>query len=330
MKRLLLASSLLALPTLASAQITTIGPFTGSQSEGFETSTAGQFSTCISPRVFNNTADLCSPVGQATMHVTGGWGFMCSIPPHSGGRLFGSAGGPAAISFDADVAEFGGYFGTNSWAAGNPNNDTVTVDFIARNGTLIGSVLANVTADCQYNWNGWRSTVGIAQVVITNSAFGGGFVNLDDLEYNSGGTGGIGTQYCTSNPNSTGATGLCAATGSASVALNNVTLQASQLPLNSFGFFLTSQTAAVTPNPGGSQGVLCLGGSIGRYVGQGNIQNSGATGSYQLAINLTSMPQPTGSIAAVAGQTWRFQSWYRDANPGAVSNFTNAISVLFN
>ncbi|MEZ6017233.1 MAG: hypothetical protein R3F49_19120 [Planctomycetota bacterium] len=323
-----LVGAALALPAIATAQVTPIGPFVGDHSDGFETQTAGQFDTCLVGRMFNNNGDLCSATGSATMHVTGGWGFMCSIPPHSGGRLFGSAGGPAEFLFDTDITSFGGYFGTNSWASGNPNNDFVTVTFYDRNGGQIDSVVATVTADCQYNWNGWSSTQGIASVVVTNSAFGGGFVNLDDMEISSGPTG-LGTTFCTSNTNSTGQVAECSAAGSAQVAANNVTLEADDLPLMSFGFFLASQTAASTPNPGGSQGILCLGGQIGRYVGPGQIQNSGMSGSISLAIDLTSMPQPAGTTAVTAGQTWRFQAWFRDSNPTVTSNFSNGLEIMF-
>jgi hypothetical protein len=73
-----------------------------------------------------------------------------------------------------------------------------------------------------------------------------------------------------------------------------VTLAADQLPLNSFGFFLTSLDRGSVAGPGGSQGTLCLGGAIGRYVGPGQIQNSGTTGAVSLALNVNAMPTPTG------------------------------------
>ena len=106
----------------------------------------------------------------------------------------------------------------------------------------------------------------------------------------------IGTNYCTANPNSTGATGVTSATGSNAVAANNVTLRAASLPSNAFAFFLVSRDAGLIANPGGSQGNLCLGGSIGRYVGPGQIMNTGGVGAIDLAINLTQVPQPTGFV----------------------------------
>jgi hypothetical protein len=106
-------------------------------------------------------------------------------------------------------------------------------------------------------------------------------------------------------------------------------LWATELPQNSFGYFLTSRTQASTPNPGGSQGNFCLGGAIGRYVRPGQVQHSGAGGELSLAVELTLHPTPTGSVAVQAGETWSFTAWYRDANPTLTSNFTDGLEVLF-
>ncbi|MEZ6016273.1 MAG: hypothetical protein R3F49_14235 [Planctomycetota bacterium] len=141
---------------------------------------------------------------------------------------------------------------------------------------------------------------------------------------------GPGTRYCTAVANSTGITAQMAASGSASVAQNNLVIEASRMPLNSFGFFLTSATQGLIANPGGSQGNLCLGGSIGRYVGPGQIQNSGATGAISLAVDLTQHPTPTGLVSVQVGQTWNFTAWYRDVVGGsATSNFTDGYQILF-
>jgi len=144
------------------------------------------------------------------------------------------------------------------------------------------------------------------------------------------GPGTVGTNYCTANANSTGQTGLITGLGSASIAANNLTLSASRLPNNAFGYFLTSLTQAATPNPGGSQGILCIGGQIGRYTGPGQIKNSGVTGSFSLLINLTQIPTPTGFVVAAVGETRNFTTWHRDSVGGvATSNFTNGLSVTF-
>ena len=142
--------------------------------------------------------------------------------------------------------------------------------------------------------------------------------------------GSVGSSYCTANVNSTGATGAINGQGSSFAADLNLTLGATQLPANSFGFFLASQNSGFTPNPGGSQGNLCLSGSIGRYVGPGQIQNAGSAGEVSLALDLTQIPQPTGFVSVAAGETWNFQCWYRDAIGGtATSNFTDGLTIDF-
>jgi len=164
------------------------------------------------------------------------------------------------------------------------------------------------------------------------ATLGAGFPNVHliiDLVFSSGPPT-LGTNYCTANNNSTGTTGLMTATGSAVVANNNLTLSATRLSLNSFGFFLTSRTQGFVANPGGSSGNLCVGGAIGRFVGPGQIKNSGTTGGINLAINVNAMPTPVGPVAAVAGETWNFQAWHRDSVAGnPTSNFTNGLALLF-
>jgi hypothetical protein len=141
----------------------------------------------------------------------------------------------------------------------------------------------------------------------------------------------LGTRYCTpAVPNSTGSSTRITATGSDLVAMNDVTLRASDMPNNAFGFFITSLTQGMVAQPGGSLGVLCLSGSIGRYVGPGQIQNSGLAGGFQYMIDLNVHPTPTGLIQVQAGQTWNFQCWHRDSVGGAaVSNFSDAVSIAF-
>lgn len=142
------------------------------------------------------------------------------------------------------------------------------------------------------------------------------------------GSTGIGTNFCTPNPNSTGVPSQISAMGSVQLGVNDVVLMASDLPINSFGFFLVSRLQGFVPNPGGSNGNLCLTGPIGRYVGPGEIQNSGPGGEYSLAIDLTAIPQPNGFVSAISGETWNFQSWHRDLVGGAAqSNFTDGLEL---
>ncbi len=143
--------------------------------------------------------------------------------------------------------------------------------------------------------------------------------------------GALGMSYCMANANSTGAAAQIAAAGSATASSNDLTLTTSEMPSFSFGFFIASQSQGFVANPNGSQGNLCLGGAIGRYVGPGQIQNSGAMGELVLALNLNQTPTPTGLVAVLPGQTWNFSTWFRDTAGGApTSNFSNGVSVPFN
>lgn len=139
----------------------------------------------------------------------------------------------------------------------------------------------------------------------------------------------FGTNFCgPAALNSTGGAASILASGSLVVSDNDVTLTATGLPNNQFGFFLNSVTQGFIPMPGGSQGNLCLAGDIGRYNGA-LIFNSGTNGVGSLALDLTSTPTPTGPVTVFPGQTWNFTCWYRDLNPGAASNFTDGISLSF-
>jgi hypothetical protein len=140
----------------------------------------------------------------------------------------------------------------------------------------------------------------------------------------------LGTGYCAANPNSTGAVGRITAVGNGDVSDNDVRLTASSLPTESFGLFLTSQTQGVVMNPMGSQGNLCLGGSIGRYVGPGEVQWTGATGTASLELDLTATPDGSSIVSIQAGETWSFQCWYRDRESGvATSNLTHGVAIAF-
>lgn len=148
------------------------------------------------------------------------------------------------------------------------------------------------------------------------------------------GNGPVGTTYCTSTPNSTGANTALTITGSDSASAGNVLL-ASALPADSFGVFLTSQMQGFMPNAMGSQGTLCLAGSIGYFTGPGQVQSAGPEGLLRLDTtlgvwNLAAIPTGTGTVAAGVGITSNFQLWHRDLVGGVpVSNFSDAVSVTW-
>jgi endonuclease I len=150
---------------------------------------------------------------------------------------------------------------------------------------------------------------------------------VDCLFAGTGCGGGFGDVYCTPGvPNSTGNSASISASGSLVAAANDIRLVAQAMPQNQFGYFITSETQGFVSGPGGSQGSLCLGGALGRFTQQ--VQSTGIFGTFEIAVDLGAMPV-TPPQAVQAGETWHFQAWYRDANPGPTSNFTDAISLAF-
>ncbi len=129
---------------------------------------------------------------------------------------------------------------------------------------------------------------------------------------------------CESNPNSSGLAGVLGAAGSTSVSAADLALVATELPMNSLGYMLMSQSEDLVPGFGGSQGTLCLGGNILRF--SLSIQSSGQLGEVSFAPDFNALP---GGQSFVPGESWNFQYWFRDANPTATSNTTGALRVLF-
>ena len=56
---------------------------------------------------------------------------------------------------------------------------------------------------------------------------------------------------------------------------------------------------------------------------------TGPAGVIDLTLDLTAIPQPAGPTAVLPGETWTFQCWFRDSNPGGTSNLTSAIQITF-
>ena len=138
----------------------------------------------------------------------------------------------------------------------------------------------------------------------------------------------VGTNYCgPAVANSSGGPASMSAIGSDAVADNNLVLHAEGMPTNQFGYFVASLTQGFVPNPGGSQGNLCILGNMARFNSQ--IANSGAGGSISALIDINAIPLGTGPVGIAPGETWNFQAWFRDLNPTTTSNFTDGIAITF-
>ena len=141
----------------------------------------------------------------------------------------------------------------------------------------------------------------------------------------------LGTPYCSpAAANSTGRPGELTVVGEDAIALNSVTLTARHLPVHAIGVFVTSLTQAPGAGIPNSQGTLCLGGDLGRFVGPGQIQSSGFHGAIALTIDLNAHPTSSSFVSVLPGETWNYQLWHRDAVGGqATSNLTDAVAVTY-
>ena len=138
----------------------------------------------------------------------------------------------------------------------------------------------------------------------------------------------IGSQYCAAATNSTGDSAWIAARGFFTSVNGPFRLDCVQMPQNSFGHFLVSNQSGFVMNPAGSQGHLCVQGSVGRFNRPGEIMSSGSTGSFSLLnVDATAFPSPTGLVSAQPGESWYFQCWFRDIGPS--SNLSSAIDITF-
>jgi hypothetical protein len=97
------------------------------------------------------------------------------------------------------------------------------------------------------------------------------------------------------------------------------------MPNNQFGYCLAARDMRA-PLPLG-QGNLCLDGDIARLIGPGQpgAQNSGMTGMFSVTVNAANVPT-NPNRAILPGDTWYFQTWYRD-HPN--SNLSDACCVTF-
>ncbi|MCP3915714.1 MAG: hypothetical protein GY711_09175 [bacterium] len=161
---------------------------------------------------------------------------------------------------------------------------------------------------------------------IGTRGMGPGRARFHRIEAHTIGYGPLGASYCgPAVPNSTGSPATIEAFGWIRVSDNDFTLTARDLPPFQFGYFLASRTQAFVAMPGGSDGNLCLGGTIGRFYAQ--VASSGPAGTISIPVDLMGMPPPLTNVAA--GEAWNWQCWYRDVNPGPTSNFSEGREVIF-
>ncbi|MEM9803063.1 MAG: hypothetical protein AAGA20_22265 [Planctomycetota bacterium] len=136
----------------------------------------------------------------------------------------------------------------------------------------------------------------------------------------------LGHQYCQATANSTGKPGWMMGFGTSST-LTSKELVAHDLPAGAFGYLVVGSTSGLV-SPAGSEGDLCVGGALGRYIDQ--IQAATPDGTMSFNVDPQALPQTNGPIVVQPGENWHFQTWHRDAVNGVVtSNFTNALELSF-
>ena len=129
-------------------------------------------------------------------------------------------------------------------------------------------------------------------------------------------TSGTGLAYCDANANSTGVPATLSATGSASLARNDLALVAADLPPNKFAVAFFGYQQGYTPF---FNGMRCVTGTVYRLK---QASTSNASGVLTIPVDLTEKP----GKRIVAGDVLPFQVWYRDAGS---SNLTQGLQILF-
>jgi len=123
--------------------------------------------------------------------------------------------------------------------------------------------------------------------------------------------------YCRAEPNSLGLPAQVHATGSASVAANDLTVWGTGLPASTPAVLVYGDGQGFTPF---GQGFSCVAGSVNRFP-LGTSQPEGILGQ---TVDVTGPPSTGGAITA--GSTWNFQVLYQD---GRTRNTTDGLTVTF-
>jgi len=130
--------------------------------------------------------------------------------------------------------------------------------------------------------------------------------------------------YCASTPNSSGIAATLQASGSPSITAADITFTLAGLPPNAFGYLLAARDRGYVPGFGGGQGIGCLGGHLYRWSRR--VLQANPSGGAALSTDLTDLPW---GAPPIAGETWNFQYWTRDANPTPSSNLSSTVALTF-
>lgn len=133
---------------------------------------------------------------------------------------------------------------------------------------------------------------------------------------------GIGANYCVTSQNSTGMAATIEAIGSSSAAAQSLQLQARDLPALQPSVFYFGGSQVQLPFGNGTR---CVGNS-GSGVFRLPVTYANAYGNVEHPVDFLNGP----AAVIQAGDTWYFQSWYRDpAAGGAFFDLTDGLAITF-
>ncbi|MFT5051914.1 MAG: hypothetical protein ACI8QZ_003344 [Chlamydiales bacterium] len=130
-------------------------------------------------------------------------------------------------------------------------------------------------------------------------------------------------QICGGEVNSRGLRGELGLLGPRSVSLNDLSVNVWKTPGNVLCQVFYGNRRVRRPF---GSGVFCIGGRLHR-LGVPFQSSSTGGGWFELDLTDPAFTSPPGAL--VAGSTWGFQAWYRDAPDYGGFNFTNALSLTF-
>jgi hypothetical protein len=126
------------------------------------------------------------------------------------------------------------------------------------------------------------------------------------------------TNYCMANPTSAGGPSIMSASGSASIAANDLVISCDNIPGSEPGVFFYGANQGQFPF---GEGNRCITGTIIRIW-----PPSGSSGGVLTrVIDYNTLPTPI-----ISGSTWNFQGWFRDPSGGPAGfNLSDGIEIVF-
>lgn len=141
----------------------------------------------------------------------------------------------------------------------------------------------------------------------------------------------VGTEHCqfnTLDPNLQISGSQLSIQGSPRIVDGPLQLHGRWLPPNTFVIPLVARSNRQRAMIPFTSSVMCLGGGpVGRLASGVGMTNG--AGVFQAALDPLAMPTPNGPVAALPGEQWNVQLWYRDVQNGGLvqSNFSSAVRL---